>query len=644
VVKILDMGLARFFNDDEDALTKKYDEHILGTADYLAPEQAIDSHTVDIRADVYGLGGTFFYLLTGQPPFPEGTVAQKLLWHQTREPAELRSLRPEVPAELAAVVAKMMAKDAADRYQTPAEVMAALADRVQSPIAPPADKEMPQLSPAAIGTGTVANPPRGFSGPPTVVTGPNTVSIAGTPEGGQQPAPSPNGPANVVATPKPAIPARTPATGIPPAARAPVVPRRARPRLSPDPAPAVVWEELTAETQPELKPDTERTKRHADGAAGSRSRRQRILLLTVVGGFLALGLLAGAVAYLLSDKKPPPPPTADGPATWYVSTRGGPDPDRTFTSLAAALDRAEPGEVIRILDERIEDPAPIKVSRQTGVAKGVRVEAGTPSKKVVWAPRSRSHDQGLIEIADIEDFTLSGLEFDLGGRNDYGVVVSRSCPGLTIEGVTVLHPSVAGFRFASAAGEAGRPIRVTRCRVAAKSRVGAAVELTDRTRDVVFENGRLEGPGGAAVEIDGTARCEFRNNRVFKFDRGVYLTGDPSEPGAIELTVSNNTFHTVATGVDIRPLSAALKRLTLAHNYFARTDEIASSAAAVVVGFQPAVNARDKASREGNLNADSAVVNFSYHTNPGNDAQFLLPPADKPGPTAGPNNVPVGAR
>src|SRR5690349_6616166 len=75
VVKILDMGLARFFNDDEDALTRKYDETVLGTADYLAPEQALDSHAVDIRADIYGLGGTFFYLLTGQPPFPEGTVA-----------------------------------------------------------------------------------------------------------------------------------------------------------------------------------------------------------------------------------------------------------------------------------------------------------------------------------------------------------------------------------------------------------------------------------------------------------------------------------------------------------------------------------------------------------------------------------------
>ncbi|HEY8505377.1 MAG TPA: serine/threonine-protein kinase, partial [Gemmataceae bacterium] len=84
LAKILDMGLARFFHDEEDIITKRYDEAVLGTADYLAPEQAIDSHAVDIRADIYSLGATFYFLLTAHPPFSEGTVAQKLIWHQTR--------------------------------------------------------------------------------------------------------------------------------------------------------------------------------------------------------------------------------------------------------------------------------------------------------------------------------------------------------------------------------------------------------------------------------------------------------------------------------------------------------------------------------------------------------------------------------
>src|SRR5262249_19730799 len=121
-VKILDMGLARFFHDEEDILTKKYDENVLGTADYLAPEQALDSHGVDIRADIYSLGAMFYFCLTGKTPFSEGTVAQKLIWHQTRQPKPIRGLRTEVPDEVVAIVDKMMAKEVGQRYQTPKEV------------------------------------------------------------------------------------------------------------------------------------------------------------------------------------------------------------------------------------------------------------------------------------------------------------------------------------------------------------------------------------------------------------------------------------------------------------------------------------------------------------------------------------------
>ncbi|MBX9584456.1 MAG: protein kinase, partial [Gemmataceae bacterium] len=152
-VKVLDLGLARFFHDTEDHLTRQYDDAILGTADYLSPEQAEDSHAVDIRTDVYSLGATLYYLLAGKPPFPDGTIPQKLIWLRSREPAPVRELRPEVPDGLAAVVARMMAKNPADRYATPAEVAQALAPWTDTPIGPPSDREMPKLSPAAAGVG-----------------------------------------------------------------------------------------------------------------------------------------------------------------------------------------------------------------------------------------------------------------------------------------------------------------------------------------------------------------------------------------------------------------------------------------------------------------------------------------------------------
>jgi serine/threonine protein kinase len=151
-VKILDMGLARFFNDDTDKITQKYDSrHVLGTADFLAPEQALDSHNVDIRADIYSLGMTCYFLLTGAYPFQEGSVAQKLMWHQLRQPRPIREVRPEVPEGLAAVVNRMAAKKAEQRYPTPAAVVEALAPWTQTPIPPPRPEEMPQLCPAARG-------------------------------------------------------------------------------------------------------------------------------------------------------------------------------------------------------------------------------------------------------------------------------------------------------------------------------------------------------------------------------------------------------------------------------------------------------------------------------------------------------------
>jgi eukaryotic-like serine/threonine-protein kinase len=147
--RILDMGLARFYKDQNDLLTVKYDDKIvLGTADYVAPEQVANSHAVDVRADVYGLGATFYFLLAGHPPFPAGTVSQKLLWHRTKDPTPIRQIRAEVPEGLAQILASMMAKDPKNRYQTPGDVVAALAPWVPANVAIPTQDEMPQLCPA----------------------------------------------------------------------------------------------------------------------------------------------------------------------------------------------------------------------------------------------------------------------------------------------------------------------------------------------------------------------------------------------------------------------------------------------------------------------------------------------------------------
>ncbi len=131
-VKILDLGLALVNQDDSESLTVLYNEKVMGTADYLSPEQAVNSHEVDHRADIYSLGCTLYYLLTGHPPFPKGTLAQRIAMHQTKEPADIRESRPECPNELVELCQRMMRKDADERIQTCDEVKVELLALIES--------------------------------------------------------------------------------------------------------------------------------------------------------------------------------------------------------------------------------------------------------------------------------------------------------------------------------------------------------------------------------------------------------------------------------------------------------------------------------------------------------------------------------
>ena len=99
---------------------------LLGTPEYIAPEQARNAKVVDIRADIYSLGCSLYFLLTGGPPFASESLTELLLKHQMDEPVLVETLRPELPTSLAALVSKMMAKKPKERFQTPGEVVEAL--------------------------------------------------------------------------------------------------------------------------------------------------------------------------------------------------------------------------------------------------------------------------------------------------------------------------------------------------------------------------------------------------------------------------------------------------------------------------------------------------------------------------------------
>jgi hypothetical protein len=166
-VKVLDFGLAKATREAplEGGLTNP--GQALGTPDYMAPEQIRDAQKADIRADIYSLGCTLYYLLSESPPFRAENLWDLYQAHHSMDAKQLNFVRPEVPSELTALVAKMMAKDADRRFQTPAEVAQALTPffkkgGVASGVSKVEVSQVgghPETKPASAGAGSVPTQP-----------------------------------------------------------------------------------------------------------------------------------------------------------------------------------------------------------------------------------------------------------------------------------------------------------------------------------------------------------------------------------------------------------------------------------------------------------------------------------------------------
>jgi serine/threonine protein kinase len=626
VVKILDMGLARFFHDEEDNLTRQNDENVLGTADYLAPEQAVDSHTVDIRADIYSLGATFYFLLTGSPPFAEGSVAQKLIWLQNKQPKHIRSLRQDVPDEIVAIVERMMMKDPAKRFQTPADVMASLSRWVATPIPPPSEREIPNLSPAAGGSRAPA-------------------TMVGAYRGSGQ------GDAPTMIAPEPA-PIMTPP---------PVNPLDVN---TPSP---VVWETLDNDTQTLSRSDTDRPAHERPQRPSRTARPQRPIRSSpqeparpkrswayVAAAAGAIALIAGI--YLAFFHKSGKPVDSGGPTIAakriVVSRAGG---ENAVATLREALSKAGPGDTISIVDSKVAEGI---LSLRRDQHKDLTIESATADGKpaVIEAGGISSV---MLDINDVEGLKLRNVLFDGHGIADTGVQINGRAPGLAIEGVTVRGVKTAAFKLSNAAGETGRPIVLTGCRalLTSPSQTGVWVHAANvETRRTTIQGLRVEGNGhGVGVRIEGaSSELEIAGGRFFKLGTA-FSFEDPPIKTVARARVASNTIYDCDVGLrfnlpaprpaapegPIEPTSGTYD-VTVERNYFAKTRAIAARGPVPVAGLTIRDNAHGEDSAQGNFPIDVWTLNLPRLASHDPDhPDFLRFPGGPP--AIPPMNVKVGA-
>jgi eukaryotic-like serine/threonine-protein kinase len=151
VVKVVDFGLARLHRSvNANSLPSQTEKRFVGTPDYVSPEQVRNASAVDIRSDLYSLGCTFYYALTGRKPFHGESVFEVVVKHLEEEPPPLESVRPEIPAAVSAVVRRLMAKDPAKRFQAPVDLIGELDFLCGKDGAGPAALPLPVLPPTAV--------------------------------------------------------------------------------------------------------------------------------------------------------------------------------------------------------------------------------------------------------------------------------------------------------------------------------------------------------------------------------------------------------------------------------------------------------------------------------------------------------------
>ena len=474
-VKVLDMGLALFFLEEDEQLTKKHDDGTLGTADYLSPEQAMDSHDVDIRTDIYSLGVTFYFMLTGRAPFEGLPIAQKLLAHHMKQPKPASDYRKDIPPGVLAILDKMMAKKAELRYSVPGDLADALAPFVQEPIGPPVDAEMPRLSPAATGQPIASDAETAVGKNDTPVTSPRSKPPSDSKKKGPVTTPSPavdSGRAKAAVTVQPAA--------------------TLAPASEPEEAP---WNPLPTEGSGTVK---EHTDYDSARVRKTPSAPKNYTTLLLVMGFVVIpifltAVIAGVIWYLS-----PPPLSVVKAGPIHIEVSRDQSRKNASRSIQSALRKAELGSVIELWDDTYEEN--VLIDPSIGPT-GITIQAA-PGKAIVWRPARNDANKSILSLRKAIHFKLKGKGITFDGELDKNsnvkdlITIMLDGTGIEIEDIHCKNFGRSALFFTNATGSDSQPIKIQRL----------TAETSDKSRAAIYFDAdqKFLPPYNDHIEIEGS--------------------------------------------------------------------------------------------------------------------------------------------
>lgn len=573
LVKLLDMGLARLFDDSKDLLTKKYDDKAtLGTADYLSPEQAMDISQVDIRGDLYSLGATFYYLLVGQAPFADRVnTAQKLVAHQMLHPLPLPTWRNDLPAPLVSVIEKLMAKNPEERFQTPIELKEALQPWLTSPLRPPPVDIMPRWCKAITDLAGRSDPriTQRVQAHLSTITNQSqlTRTLALTPR--------PSSTSDSIKAPQ----AAALSSGKMVRAKAKLAKERPHAQQLSKPKRrtyASVWIaagmgggmlSLAILLIVLFWPNADRADKRDRWVSPAKSSTSPFqspstpsgLQSSAPGSKMDPGLSKQAPQYNLASTVfvADPPTLAPSGAT------------RVQATVREALTLAKPGETVVVLSDRIVEPL---ILENGLLGKRVTLSGLKPDGSyTLWQPPATWSKKAFIHIANTEAFTLRGFRLD--GNDDQVDAIMEfqgRCPGLRLEQLHLTQFKRTGIVLSQVEGEADDPLQFRQLRFESgkKNQRHAAIfvqaEGDLESRHILIHDCRFDGFFQSMIRIEGSANgITIRNNRFLILPQSAKKSDKihrPSDaftilPGkSLRLTISNNTFLRFNNGINLETL------------------------------------------------------------------------------------------